>query len=130
MIKKTCENCKYSDVDPLDVPCTGCLDGEYLELWEQGETDNVNHPSHYEGSTSLECFEVMEIAFGKVTVYDFCICNAFKYLWRYKNKNGVEDLNKAEWYLNKAEEMNLFEDDTTLKELKEVLEKHKQGVGL
>ena len=87
--------------------------------------DNVNHPKHYKGSTSLECFEVMQVAFGKITIYDFCICNAFKYLWRYKNKNGVEDLNKAEWYLNKAEEMKLFEDDNTLKDLKEVLKKHK-----
>ena len=67
--------------------------------------DNVNHPKHYAGSTSLECIEAMEMAFGEQAVYDFCICNSFKYLWRYKNKNGAEDINKAEWYIKKAEEI-------------------------
>lgn len=62
--------------------------------------DMVNHPPHYEGSTSLECIECMELMLGTDGVVDFCLCNAFKYMWRYKNKNGAEDLNKAEWYLN------------------------------
>lgn len=38
---------------------------------------------------------------GVEAVKDFCICNAFKYLYRYKNKNGVEDIKKADWYLKK-----------------------------
>jgi hypothetical protein len=58
------------------------------------EVDNVNHPSHYEGNTSLECIECMRVAFGAKAVYDFCLCNAFKYLWRYKNKNGAEDIER------------------------------------
>ena len=49
--------------------------------------DNVNHPKHYEGSTSLECIEAMELAFGRQAVTDFCKCNAFKYVWRYKHFN-------------------------------------------
>ena len=64
--------------------------------------DNVNHPKHYEGSTSLECIEAMQIAFGTEAVIDFCKCNAFKYLWRYKNKNGIEDLKKANWYCERV----------------------------
>lgn len=68
--------------------------------------DNVNHPKHYEGSTSIECIEAMIITFGKHAVYDFCKCNAFKYVWRYKNKNGIEDLRKAEWYINKAKTLS------------------------
>ena len=67
--------------------------------------DNVNHPAHYEGQTSIECIEAMQIAFGKRAVADFCLCNAFKYLWRHKNKNGQEDLRKAQWYLDKADEL-------------------------
>ena len=63
-------------------------------------TDNVNNPKHYAGSTSLECIECMRVAFGEDAVYHFCLCNAFKYLWRYKNKNGAEDIDKARWYLN------------------------------
>lgn len=66
--------------------------------------DNVNHPYHYDGSTSIECIEAMETMFGRAMAYDFCVCNAFKYIWRHRNKNGLEDLNKAQWYLNKAKE--------------------------
>ena len=72
--------------------------------------DNVNHPKHYEGSTSLECIEAMELAFGRQAVTDFCKCNAFKYVWRYKHKNGQEDLDEALWYCNKAIELQDCED--------------------
>lgn len=68
------------------------------------EKDNIN-PSHYKDSCSIECIESMIIAFGAEAVYDFCICNAYKYVWRYKNKNGNEDLFKAKWYVDKAEEI-------------------------
>ena len=63
--------------------------------------DMVNHPEHYADTTSIECIEAMEIAFGTEAVKDFCRCNAFKYLWRHKNKNNKEkDLEKADWYMN------------------------------
>ena len=62
--------------------------------------EEVNHPSRYNGNTSLECIDVMKVIFGCDAVHDFCLCNAFKYLWRYKNKNGEEDLKKAKWYLD------------------------------
>lgn len=65
------------------------------------QNDNVNHPGHYEGKTSIECIESMIIALGVEYVQVFCIGNSYKYLWRYKNKNGEEDLNKAQWYLDK-----------------------------
>ena len=64
------------------------------------EGNHTNHPDHYFEHTSLECIEVMELIFGHDIVEQFCVCNAFKYMWRYKLKNGVEDLNKADWYLN------------------------------
>ena len=62
--------------------------------------DNVNHPAHYEQSCSLECIQVMELVFGAEAMKHFCMCNAFKYMWRYKHKNGLEDLKKARWYLD------------------------------
>ena len=40
--------------------------------------------------------------FGNQSVFDFCLLNAFKYIWRCKSKNGIEDLKKADWYINKA----------------------------
>lgn len=48
--------------------------------------DIVNHPSHYE-TGSFECIDVMLETQGKEAVMDFCICNAFKYLYRHK-RNG------------------------------------------
>ena len=66
--------------------------------------DPVN-PDHYKNQTSLECIEAMEIAFGRDAVIDFCRCNAWKYIWRWKNKNGKVDLDKADWYLTKAYDM-------------------------
>lgn len=60
--------------------------------------DVINHPKHYADTCSLECIEAMRIAFGRKAVISFCECNAFKYLWRYKNKNGEEDLKKSKWY--------------------------------
>lgn len=69
------------------------------------KSDNVNHPKHYADTCSLECIEAMEIAFGKDAVIAFCKCNAFKYIWRYQNKNGKEDLEKAMWYCDRGLEL-------------------------
>ena len=66
---------------------------------ESAKEDVVNHPSHYE-SGKFECIEVMEEVMGVEAVKNFCICNAFKYLYRHKRKNGLEDIKKAKWYLD------------------------------
>ena len=55
--------------------------------------DNVNHPAHYE-SGQFECIDVMLETQGAEAVKDFCICNAFKYLYRHRRKNGAEDIAK------------------------------------
>ena len=44
-------------------------------------------------------------ALGATAVRDFCVCNAFKYLYRHKRKGGDEDIAKANWYLNKFIEL-------------------------
>lgn len=62
-------------------------------------TDNVNHPEHYTGK--YECIEVMIETQGIDAVLDFCICNAFKYLYRHRKKNGIEDIKKSKWYIDK-----------------------------
>lgn len=74
-------------------------------ITEKYNTDNVNHPKHYANSCSIECIDAMQATFGTKDLAKYCIINAYKYLWRYKNKNGKEDLNKAEWYLNKFDEL-------------------------
>lgn len=65
---------------------------------------NVNHPSHY-NSGGIECIDAMISAFGVDMVQHFCVCNAFKYIWRFLHKNGTEDIDKAVWYLNKWTEL-------------------------
>lgn len=47
---------------------------------------------------------------GAKATKEFCICNAFKYLYRHKRKNGVEDIKKAIWYLNKYLELSADEE--------------------
>lgn len=60
--------------------------------------DVVNHPSHYEGK--VECIEAIESAVkGLEGIEAADTANAIKYLWRWKKKNGVEDLKKAIWYI-------------------------------
>ena len=64
--------------------------------------DVVNHPDHYKSATGLETIDVIE-AFTNdlVGLEAVCTANAIKYICRWKKKNGVEDLRKAQWYINK-----------------------------
>lgn len=66
--------------------------------------DPVNNPEHYTYG-GVECIDAMIETQGPGAVIDFCVCNAFKYLWRHEHKNGSEDIDKAAWYLNKAVEL-------------------------
>lgn len=62
--------------------------------------DPVNHPQHY-AQGGVECIDVMVETQGKEAVMAFCICNAMKYIWRHSSKNGIEDVRKAKWYIDK-----------------------------
>lgn len=63
--------------------------------------DNVNHPSHYTQG-GIECIDALKAAtVGKTGIEAVCVANVIKYLWRYEEKNGIEDVNKAQWYINR-----------------------------
>lgn len=67
--------------------------------------DTINHPKHYTQG-DIECIDAMLSAFGEDAVQAYCICNAFKYIWRHDFKNNPsEDIGKAQWYLNKWQEI-------------------------
>ena len=69
-------------------------------------TDPVNRPEHYTYG-NYECKDVLQDVLKNVTGYEaFCVGNVIKYLWRYKIKNGTQDLEKAQWYLAEAIEIN------------------------
>ena len=72
---------------------------------EAVKPDPVNHPAHYT-SGGIECIDAMQAAFGAEAVKDFCLCNAFKYIYRSQRKNGREDIEKAQWYLDKYIELD------------------------
>lgn len=86
--------------DDCDKGCVKCWNREIPE--DEPVKDMVNHPSHYADSCSIECIDVMEMIFGKHDVCLYALINAFKYAWRCKHKNGLEDLKKARWYLDYA----------------------------
>lgn len=68
--------------------------------------ENVNHPKHY-NQGGIECIDVMQKIFGTIAVQQFCLLNAFKYLFRcsFKGKKE-EDIDKAMWYLTKYKDLN------------------------
>lgn len=63
--------------------------------------DNVNHPAHYTRN-GIECIDAIEAAVSDLNGTDaFLTGQIIKYVWRWKWKNGAEDLNKARWYLDR-----------------------------
>jgi len=61
--------------------------------------ENVKHPSHYNQDQSIECIEAIKASLGDAFPA-YCKGNVMKYLWRYKYKNGLEDLQKSRQYLD------------------------------
>lgn len=65
--------------------------------------DMVDHPPHY-NAAGIECIDAMQAMAedAPVSAHEaYCWQNSFKYLWRWPYKNGLEDLKKARWYLDR-----------------------------
>lgn len=63
--------------------------------------DMVNHPSHYTQG-GVECIDALEAATINLKgIEAVCTANAIKYLWRWKEKGGIEDLEKSKWYIDR-----------------------------
>ena len=78
-------------------------DVEVIQVYpEEPKNDIVNHPSHYQSNQGIEVIQVIG-AFTEdlVGMEAVCTANVLKYVCRWKKKNGIEDLKKAEWYLKK-----------------------------
>ena len=66
----------------------------------ESEKDMISHPSHYQSETGLEAIDVIEaFTFDLKGIESFDTGNVLKYMCRWKQKNGVQDLKKAKWYL-------------------------------
>ena len=81
------------------------MEKRYARAAQPQQVDNVNHPQHYELPGGIECIDAMVATQGKEAVKAFCLCNAFKYMWRHSRKNGIEDVKKAYWYIAKYIEL-------------------------
>ncbi len=67
--------------------------------------DVVNRPKHY-NTGNIECIDAIKESMSSVAFKGYLKGNSLKYLWRYDYKGKqVEDLRKAQWYLNKLTEM-------------------------
>jgi hypothetical protein len=63
--------------------------------------DPVNSPIHYADGNGMECIEAIEASMSMEEFKGFLKGNVQKYVWRYAQKNGAEDLKKAKWYLDR-----------------------------
>lgn len=88
----------------------GCIpnDGYDCSNWEAKhqppksqaeESDQVNHPSHYTQG-GIECIKCIEASMKPEGFQDYCKGNVIKYIHRWREKGGVQDLRKASVYLN------------------------------
>lgn len=106
--------CKYSKINPLNdtyictkpgAKYTACFWDDQLlcpaaEFEEDiPENDHVNHPNHY-CQGGIECIKAIEASMPPDGFQDYCKGNVLKYIWRWRDKAGVEDLKKARVYLN------------------------------
>ena len=81
-----------------------------MAKWEMNckEKDMVNNQPHY-NKYGVECIEAIQSATGEGYEY-YLQGNIIKYLWRYRYKNGVQDLEKAQWYLSRLIEIKNQQD--------------------
>jgi len=72
---------------------------EYMTQ-QANKADMVNAPPHYTAG-DIECIDAIRAALGPQGFRAFCRGNAIKYNWRSSLKNGLEDIQKARWYMDK-----------------------------
>ena len=84
-------------------------------------TDYLVNPKHYKSDKGLECIDCIEgVVEGLTGIEATDTGNIIKYIWRWKNKDGVNDLKKAQWYINHL--IAHVENDTEkLKTMEEIL---------
>lgn len=105
-------SCKYCKFEGARSVCNRCVSSVQDNGFKtkpsmfkpkQSEVDDVvNHPSHYQTKSGLETIQVIEAFTEGLTGYEAVETgNVLKYICRWKKKNGLQDLKKARWYLNR-----------------------------
>ena len=76
---------------------------------EQPGVDMVNNPPHYNFG-GIECIDALEASLGSEGFKAYCRGACMKYLWRCEHKNGLEDLRKCRWYLDRLIDAHLLDE--------------------
>ena len=104
----------------IPTPATSDLVFRWKKPRSTGESVDKTNPTYYKKG-KFECIDVLEeLLQGVSGATAFCLGNCIKYLWRFNQKNGVEDLKKARWYLDKLitnkdiEISEIIDEDTNL----------------
>ena len=77
-----------------------------MMIWSDQESKEevkeyvVNKPKHY-NQGGIECIDAIEAMLTHEEFVGYLRGNSLKYRWRFRYKNGKEDLLKAQWYENK-----------------------------
>ena len=100
----------HGDYHTICVPCS-LTQYRHDTLYGVGPSDSyyppgatkdmVNSPDHYTQG-NIECIDAIEEVVKHLDGMEaMCTGNAIKYLWRWRHKNGAEDLKKAVWYIQR-----------------------------
>lgn len=91
-----------NDIEKLAMACESSTKAfSNLKKVAKDGSDMVNHPRHYISETGLETIDVIEaFTFDLKGIEATDTGNIIKYISRWKKKNGLQDLEKAQWYLN------------------------------
>ena len=99
-------DCRWHDMNDKDLD--ECIDfigandaKKQIVNPSDAKPDMVNHPTHY-CQGGIECIDAIKAAtVNKHGIEAVCVANVIKYIWRYETKNGLEDVRKAAWYIDR-----------------------------
>jgi hypothetical protein len=77
---------------------------KYILEEEKQTKDLVNNPPHY-NKGNIECIDAIEAMLTHEEYVGYLRGNSLKYRWRFRYKNGIQDLEKAKWYENRLMEV-------------------------
>lgn len=99
---KDCSSCKYIWHNSLDEPCLSCLQMNSRNLnlnWKPLEPRVNPALSKQVGGDHYKDKKIQPIEYIHANNLGFCVGNVIKYVTRYKDKNGIADLEKAKHYI-------------------------------
>ena len=95
---------EFLNLNDEDMDYSGAFESDIIE------DDAVNNPPHY-NKGGIECIDAIEAMLTHEEFVGYLRGNSLKYRWRFRYKNGIQDLEKAEWYENKLMEVLKNETD-------------------